>query len=114
MEKKILVVDDEQDILDLISYNLSKEGFKVFTAADGIQGLETAKTCKPDLVILDIMMPLKDGFSLAREIRVTDEITPIIFVTARSLKEDVIKGFKVAKPLIDFINEPLQIDKDLI
>ena len=107
MEKKILVVDDEQDILDLISYNLSKEGFKVFTAGDGIQGLETAKTCKPDLVILDIMMPGKDGFEVCRSLRQdpTFSSTAIMFLTAKSGEIDQILGLELGAD--DYIQKPI-------
>jgi two-component system alkaline phosphatase synthesis response regulator PhoP len=107
MEKKILVVDDEQDILDLISYNLSKEGFKVFTAADGIQGLETAKTCKPDLVILDIMMPGKDGFEVCRSLRQDPSFssTAIMFLTAKSGEIDQILGLELGAD--DYIQKPI-------
>lgn len=107
MEKKILVVDDEQDILDLISYNLSKEGFKVFTAGDGIQGLETAKTCKPDLVILDIMMPGKDGFEVCRTLRQDPSFssTAIMFLTAKSGEIDQILGLELGAD--DYIQKPI-------
>lgn len=107
MEKKILVVDDEQDILDLISYNLSKEGFKVFTASDGIQGLETAKTCKPDLVILDIMMPGKDGFEVCRTLRQDSSFssTAIMFLTAKSGEIDQILGLELGAD--DYIQKPI-------
>ncbi len=107
MEKKILVVDDEQDILDLISYNLSKEGFKVFTAGDGVQGLETAKTCKPDLVILDIMMPGKDGFEVCRALRQDPAFgsTAIMFLTAKSGEIDQILGLELGAD--DYIQKPI-------
>lgn len=107
MEKKILVVDDEQDILDLISYNLSKEGFKVFTAADGIQGLETALTCRPDLVILDIMMPGKDGFEVCRALRRDTSFasTAIMFLTAKSSEIDQILGLELGAD--DYIQKPI-------
>lgn len=107
MEKKILVVDDEQDILDLISYNLSKEGFKVFTAADGVQGLETAKTCRPDLIILDIMMPGKDGFEVCRALRqdVSFASTAIMFLTAKSGEIDQILGLELGAD--DYLQKPI-------
>lgn len=107
MEKKILVVDDEQDILDLISYNLSKEGFKVFTASDGVQGLETALTCRPDLIILDIMMPGKDGFEVCRTLRrdPTFATTAIMFLTAKSSEIDQILGLELGAD--DYIQKPI-------
>ncbi len=107
MEKKILVVDDEQDILDLISYNLSKEGFKVFTASDGVQGLETALTCRPDLIILDIMMPGKDGFEVCRTLRRDSSFasTAIMFLTAKSSEIDQILGLELGAD--DYIQKPI-------
>ncbi|MFN4986563.1 MAG: response regulator transcription factor [Ignavibacteria bacterium] len=107
MEKKILVVDDEQDILDLISYNLSKEGFKVFTASDGVQGLDTALTCRPDLIILDIMMPGKDGFEVCRTLRRDSSFasTAIMFLTAKSSEIDQILGLELGAD--DYIQKPI-------
>ena len=67
--KQILIADDEQDILEIISYNLTKEGYEVYTAKDGNEAIEKAKQIHPDLIILDIMMPKKDGFTLAKEIK---------------------------------------------
>ena len=84
--KTILVVDDEQDILDLIEYNLKKEGFKVLKAENGEKGIEIAKEYKPDLGSLDIMMPKMDGLETVELIRKDEELkrTPVIFLTARS------------------------------
>ncbi|MFN9957614.1 MAG: response regulator, partial [bacterium] len=69
MLKKILVVDDEEDIIDLIRYNLEKEGYSVATASDGDSALQVAGEFKPDLIILDIMMPGPDGFEVCRQVR---------------------------------------------
>ena len=85
-EVKILVVDDEPDILEFIRYNLQKEGFQVVTAKDGLEGLEMAKKENPHLIILDIMMPDMDGIEVCRELRAQKEFedTIITFLTARS------------------------------
>jgi len=84
----VLVVDDEQDLLDLIEYNLKKEGYKVLKAEDGLEALKIAKEHKPDLVLLDIMMPKMDGLEVCDKMRSDPELQhiPIIFLTARSDK----------------------------
>ena len=83
---KILLVDDEKDILEFLSYNLQKEGFTVFTANNGAKGLELAKTHIPDLIILDVMMPEMDGIEACQNIRNIKELdkTLVLFLTARS------------------------------
>ena len=82
---KILIVDDEPDILEFLRYNLEKEQFVVFSAGDGITGFQIAKKEMPDLIILDIMMPKMDGVELCRLIRADDNLknTLITFLTAR-------------------------------
>jgi len=107
MEKTILIVDDEQDIVDLISYNLSKEGYKVVTANNGIQAVELASTSKPDLVILDIMMPGMDGFEVCRTLRqnpATNGLS-IMFLTAKSGEIDQILGLELGAD--DYIQKPI-------
>ena len=82
---KILVVDDEPDILDILRYNLEKEGYKVVTAADGIEGIRVAEQEQPNLIILDIMMPHMDGVEVCRTLRSKSKFdkTIITFLTAR-------------------------------
>ncbi|MFT5955818.1 MAG: two-component system alkaline phosphatase synthesis response regulator PhoP, partial [Cyclobacteriaceae bacterium] len=84
--QKILVVDDEGDILELLKYNLVKEGYDVKTAIDGIKGVDIANSFLPDLIILDIMMPKQDGVETCRQLRENPELANsfIIFLTARS------------------------------
>jgi len=107
MEKKILVVDDEQDIVDLVSYNLRKEGYKVFTASNGTQAVEVASTLKPDVVILDIMMPGMDGFEVCRSLRQDPSLAPtaIMFLTAKSGEIDQILGLELGAD--DYIQKPI-------
>jgi len=107
MEKKILVVDDEQDIVDLISYNLSKEGYTVSTASNGTEALEIATAQKPDLVILDVMMPGMDGFEVCRSLRQnpTTTSTAIMFLTAKSGEIDQILGLELGAD--DYIQKPI-------
>ena len=105
----ILVVDDEEDILNLVEYNLKKEGYQVFTARNGQDGVKVASEVKPHLIILDVMMPRKDGFTLGREVREKDKEVPIIFLTAKALKEDVLEGFKIGAD--DYITKPIRIEE---
>jgi two-component system, OmpR family, response regulator VicR len=110
--KKILFAEDDVNLGAILAERLKQKGFKVIHCSDGEKALKEFKNDKFDLLILDIMMPLKDGFSLAREIRATDENTPIIFVTARSLKEDVIKGFQSGGD--DYITKPFSMEELLM
>jgi two-component system alkaline phosphatase synthesis response regulator PhoP len=82
---KILLVDDETDVLDFMKYNLEKEGFWVYTARDGMEGIQVAKKMNPHLIILDLMMPKLDGIETCRELRTMPEFknTLITFLTAR-------------------------------
>mgnify|MGYP000297557469 CR=1 FL=1 len=100
----ILIADDEADILEIISHNLQKEGYQVYTAQNGEDAVNMAFEKKPNLIILDVMMPRKDGFSLAQDIRSKNKEIPIIFLTAKTLKEDVLKGYQVGAD--DYLNKP--------
>jgi Response regulators consisting of a CheY-like receiver domain and a winged-helix DNA-binding domain len=82
---KILLVDDEPDILEFLSYNLEKEGFEVHTSNDGLSGIKLAKIVKPDLILLDVMMPEMDGMQACKELRRIDALrkTLIVFLTAK-------------------------------
>jgi two-component system alkaline phosphatase synthesis response regulator PhoP len=94
--KKILVVDDEQDILEIISYNLEKEGYHVFTASNGNEGIAKAKEILPDLILLDVMMPEKDGIETCQELRKIKELqkTLIVFLSARSEEFSQLAGYQ--------------------
>ena len=120
--KKILLIDDEQDILELLSYNLEKEGYEVFTANDGNEGIEKAKQIVPDLILLDVMMPEKDGIETCQDLRKIKELqkTLIVFLSARSEEFSQLAGFqagandyivKIIKPkvLISKVNALLQL-----
>src|SRR5690606_15721744 len=95
--QKILVVDDEADIVELISYKLQKEGYQVFTASNGQEAILEAKRIQPDLIILDVMMPKMDGIEACRLMRNMPEFknTFILFLTARSEEYSEIAGFSV-------------------
>jgi two-component system alkaline phosphatase synthesis response regulator PhoP len=105
---KILLVDDEQDILDLIRYNLEKEDFTVFTASNGREGIEIAKKELPDLILLDVMMPEMDGMEACTEIRTIPELSGVIiaFLTARSEDYSQIAGFDAGAD--DYITKPIK------
>lgn len=105
---KILVVDDETDILELLKYNLSKEGYDVKTASDGIKGVDIAKSFNPDLIILDIMMPKQDGVETCRQIREVPELANVfvIFLTARSEEYSEVAAFDMGAD--DYITKPIK------
>ena len=105
---KILVVDDEPDILEFLSYNLEKEGFSVETAENGKQALEKAKKSQPDIVLLDVMMPEMDGIEACRTMREMpqSEHTIIAFLTARTEDYSQIAGFETGAD--DYISKPIK------
>ncbi|MEQ6121067.1 response regulator transcription factor [Reichenbachiella sp. MALMAid0571] len=107
-EKKVLIVDDEPDILDLLKYNLEKEGYLVQTALDGIKGVEIAKQFIPDLILLDIMMPKQDGVETCRQLRDLSELshTFIIFLTARVEEYSEVAAFETGAD--DYIAKPIK------
>ncbi len=105
---EILLVDDEKDVLDFLKYNFEKEGFTVYTASDGESGKSMAKKIKPDLIILDVMMPGIDGVEVCRELREMPQMddTLIIFLTARGEDYSEIAGFEVGAD--DYITKPIR------
>ncbi len=107
-DQKVLVVDDEEAILELLKYNLEKQGYEVKTATNGIEGVEIAKKFLPDLILLDIMMPNQDGVETCRQIREIPELanTFVIFLTARSEEYSEIAAFDVGAD--DYINKPIK------
>ncbi|MCB4235677.1 response regulator transcription factor [Kaistella anthropi] len=121
-QKKILLIDDEQDILEILSYNLEKEGYDVSTALNGIEGIEKAREIIPELILLDVMMPEKDGIETCQDLRKIKELqqTLIVFLSARSEEFSQLAGFirgandyivKIIKPkiLISKVNALLQL-----
>ena len=106
MNNKVLVVDDEKAIGDIIKFNLEKEGFQVTVAYDGEEGLEKIKLTKPDLLILDIMMPKKDGFQVLKEIRPTFRF-PIIVLTAKEEEVDKVLGLELGAD--DYMVKPFSM-----
>ena len=105
---KILLVDDEKDILEFLSYNLEKEGFSVSTAINGKLAIELAKKFKPDLIILDVMMPEMDGITTCAELRLIPELESslILFLTARSEEYSELAGFEAGAD--DYVTKPIK------
>ncbi|MCS5629032.1 MAG: response regulator, partial [Planctomycetes bacterium] len=105
----VLVVEDEEDILEVIQYNLQQEGYEVACCMDGLQGLEQAKKLKPDLVLLDIMLPGMDGVEICRNLKEDDSTRriPIIMVTAKGEEIDVVLGLGVGAD--DYIPKPFKV-----
>ncbi len=102
----ILVVEDDKTLQDVLRYNLVKEGYKVVTASDGLQGLETARAEKPDLIILDLMLPKMDGLEVCRILR-KDMIVPILMLTAKTEEIDKIVGLEVGAD--DYMTKPFSL-----
>ncbi len=108
VKQKILIVDDEPDIRELIEYNLKKEGYLVYSASNGQEGISEAKRTRPDLVIMDVMMPKMDGIEACRIMRTMNEFksTFMVFLTARSEEYSEIAGFNVGAD--DYIAKPIK------
>lgn len=107
MSKRILVVDDEKNIVDILNFNLSKEGYEVYTSYDGQSALDTYEKCSPDLMLLDVMLPKIDGFEVCRRIRANDKMTPIIMLTAREEETDKVLGLDLGAD--DYVTKPFSI-----
>ncbi|QNJ97217.1 response regulator transcription factor [Constantimarinum furrinae] len=107
-ESKILLVDDEPDILEIVGYNLTSEGYQVFTAENGAKAISQAKKHKPHLIILDVMMPVMDGIEACEKIRAIPELsdTVITFLTARGEDYSQVAGFDAGAD--DYITKPIK------
>ena len=105
---KVLIAEDDIDFGNILSQYVTISGFDVTLARDGKQAWEIYSTAKPDICVFDVMMPEMDGFRLAEKIRKTDTTTPLIFLTAKSMKEDIVKGLKLGAD--DYITKPFDPD----
>jgi two-component system alkaline phosphatase synthesis response regulator PhoP len=107
--RKILIADDEQDILEMLEYALEKEGYKVFQAPDGQRALEVARKESPDLIVLDVMMPKMDGIEVCRQLRSESQFdeTIILILTARSEEYSEVAGFDAGAD--DYVAKPIKI-----
>lgn len=109
---KILIAEDEQMLAEILSDTLSDRDFDVHLAYDGLQALNAARKEPYDVIVSDIMMPNLDGYSLAKKLRAEGYNTPILFLTARSATEDVVKGFECGGN--DFLKKPFAIDELIV
>lgn len=107
--KKVLIVEDDKDISELIQYNLTKDGYEVSTVFDGLQALEAAARISPDLIILDIMLPSQDGLDVCRQLKADNVLknVPIIMLTAKSEESDVIVGLQMGAD--DYLAKPFSV-----
>ncbi|MCG8639901.1 MAG: response regulator transcription factor [Desulfobacterales bacterium] len=111
-KKRILVIEDEVHIADGIRLNLSIQGYRVDVAADGITGLDKWRSWKPDLIVLDIMLPMIDGFSILKTIRREDERIPVLILSARGDTKDKVRGLRYGAD--DYIAKPFDLEEFLL
>ena len=105
--KKVLIVEDEKNIVDILRFNLQKEGYATLEAYDGKAGLELALGENPDLILLDLMLPVMNGFEVCRTIRDKGLNTPVLIITARETEQDKILGLELGAD--DYITKPFSI-----
>ncbi len=108
-EAKLLVVDDEPNILELLATSLRFAGFEVVTASNGREALEKAETEAPDLAVLDVMLPDMDGFTVTRRLRSSGRLFPVLFLTAKDDTEDKVTGLTVGGD--DYVTKPFSLDE---
>lgn len=109
---KVLLAEDELSLAHIVRESLEERDFKVILSVDGEQALQNYHQHKPDILVLDVMMPKMDGFEVAKKIRSTDTQTPIIFLTARSQTKDVITGFELGAN--DYLKKPFSVEELII
>ncbi|MDR6513980.1 response regulator transcription factor [Chryseobacterium camelliae] len=112
MKYKVLYAEDEATLAEIIGDGLKSSGYEVALATDGQKALELFRSVIPDICVLDIMMPLKDGYTLAEDIRKMDNNVPIIFLSAKSLGDDVVKGFRSGGN--DYLKKPFTMGELLV
>lgn len=105
--KTVLIVDDERAIVDILNFNLKKEGYETLMAYDGQEGLNLARSSKPDLILLDVMLPYMDGFEVCKALRDEGDNVPIIMITAR--EEETDKVFGLENGADDYITKPFSM-----
>ena len=108
-EARLLVVDDEPNILELLSVSLRFSGFEVHTASNGQQALTQARAVKPDLLVLDVMMPELDGFEVVRRLRGEGSRAPVLFLTAKDATEDKVRGLTLGGD--DYVTKPFSLEE---
>jgi len=108
-EARLLVVDDEPNIVELLSASLRFAGFEVATATNGRQALDQARSFRPDLMLLDVMMPGMDGFAVVRRLREEGDRTPVLFLTAKDATEDKVQGLTLGGD--DYVTKPFSLEE---
>ncbi|GMA35898.1 hypothetical protein GCM10025876_21020 [Demequina litorisediminis] len=108
-ERRILVVDDEENLRTMLVAALRYEGYDVIQSADGAEGLKAVREHRPDLVVLDVMMPHVDGFQMCRRMRESGDRTPVIFLTARDSSTDKVEGLGIGGD--DYLDKPFNLDE---
>ncbi|MGX7731546.1 response regulator transcription factor [Rhodococcus sp. 2H158] len=108
-EARILIVDDEPSIVELLSVSLKFQGFEVETAGNGAKGLDRARAFRPDAVILDVMMPGMDGFGMLRRLRADGSDAPVLFLTAKDAVEDKVSGLTLGAD--DYVTKPFSLEE---
>ncbi|TWF42909.1 DNA-binding response OmpR family regulator [Chitinophaga polysaccharea] len=106
---RLLLVEDEEILAGVVAETLEMKGFAVATAFNGVEGLELYRSFKPAICVIDVMMPKKDGITLVQEIRTIDNKIPLVFLTAKSEIQDVLKGFRVGAD--DYIKKPFSMEE---
>lgn len=109
---KVFYVEDEVFLARIVKESLESRGFEVAMESDGAKAMDVFKKCKPDICVLDVMLPNKDGFALADEIRDLDETIPIIFLTAKTQTADVVKGFTLGGN--DYVRKPFSMEELIV
>ena len=108
----VLLVEDEAILASLVKETLDTRGFQITVAENGVEGWSFFNSLKPDICVVDVMMPRKDGFSLVADIRKVDQLVPIIFLTAKTQTADVIKGFEVGAD--DYMKKPFSVEELIV
>jgi two-component system OmpR family response regulator len=106
---KLLVVDDEPNILELLGASLRYEGFEIATAPNGREAMELARTFKPDALVVDVMMPIMNGFDMTRRMRADGMRAPVLFLTARDATDDKVTGLTLGGD--DYVTKPFSLDE---
>ena len=109
MAKKILIVEDDDNIRELLRLYLEREGYEILEAENGAAGMSRWKADQPDLILLDVMMPVMDGWQVCREIRESGSTTPIIMITAKGETMDKVTGLEMGAD--DYIVKPLEMQE---
>lgn len=108
MERKnILIVEDDVDLLNLIDFNLTKEGYRTAAALDGLDAVKKAEEYRPDLIVLDLMLPALDGWNVCKLLRQKKSNVPIVMLTAKAMPEDRMTGFEIRAD--DYITKPFNM-----